>query len=56
MSTPDEISQMIKDVEARESKLTDWERQFIDSISRQEQPLSNRQDARLEDIWNRVTS
>ena len=34
-STHDEHQQIVKDCEKRESKLTDWERGFIDSISKQ---------------------
>ncbi len=31
----DDISQMIEDCEARDTKLSEWEQQFIDSISKQ---------------------
>jgi hypothetical protein len=55
----DEHLTMIEDCEARESKLSDWERGFIDSIKKQmEQPgfqLSPKQEERLEEIWNKVT-
>ena len=48
---------MIEDCETRSEKMTDWEVKFIDSISRhgQEFPLSARQIAILEQIWERVT-
>lgn len=53
----DDTTQMIADLEARESKLTDWERGFIDSISKQAEtrPLSEKQREILERIWDRVT-
>ena len=54
MSTIDEQEQMIMDCEARESKLSDWERQFIDSVSKAE-TLTDKQAAKLEQIWERVT-
>lgn len=34
-STADDHAQMIEDCEARESKLSEWEHEFIDSIGRQ---------------------
>lgn len=58
MSTPDEITQMIEDCEKRESKLSDWERQFIDDIAARigrGQGLTPKQDERLTQIWERVT-
>lgn len=57
-STHDEHQQMVKDCENRESKLTDWERGFIDSISKQlveGRRLSEKQAAHLDEIWERVT-
>lgn len=54
----DDIAQMIEDCEARDSKLSEWEQQFIDSIGRQlaeHGGLSQKQRDRLEEIWNRVT-
>ncbi len=50
----DDEAQMIKDCEARESKLSDWEREFIDSIGGRDS-LTERQSSRLEAIWDRVT-
>ena len=53
-----DIAQMIEDCEARDSKLSEWEQQFIDSIGRQlakNGSLSQKQRDRLEEIWNRVT-
>ena len=52
----EEQAQMLADCEARESKLTDWEAGFIDSISKQDRALSPRQAETLERIWDRVTS
>ncbi|MFZ5566020.1 MAG: hypothetical protein ACOY95_03355 [Pseudomonadota bacterium] len=57
-STHDEHQQMVQDCENRESKLTDWERSFIDSISKQladGRRLSEKQAERLDEIWERVT-
>lgn len=58
MSTQEEIVQMIKDCMERESKLTDWERGFVDSIDKQlakGHSLSRKQDERLTEIWERIT-
>ncbi len=53
-----EYIKMVEDCEARESRLTDWERKFISSIGEQlenERPLSEKQVESLEQIWDRVT-
>ena len=53
-----EHEQMLADCEARESKLSDWERGFLDSISRDMaagKSLSKKQAEKLVDIWERVT-
>jgi len=58
MSKASDIAQMIEDCEARDSKLSEWEQQFIDSISRQlakNGSLSQKQRERLEIIWEKVT-
>ena len=57
MSTEDH-PQMIQDCENRESKLSDWERGFIDSISMQMAKggaLTQKQAETLDTIWERVT-
>jgi hypothetical protein len=57
-SRHDEHLTMIEDCENRESKLTDWERSFIDSIARQladGRALSEKQRESLDTIWERVT-
>jgi len=53
----EEIIQMIEDIEKRPSKLSEWEINFIDSISNQlaERGLSPKQYERLEAVWERVT-
>jgi hypothetical protein len=58
MSATEEHATMIIDCEKRESKLTEWEREFIDSVSRQieNRSLSAKQAETLERIWDRVTS
>ena len=53
-----EIDQLIEDCEHRESRLTDREREFIDSLSKQRARGSaptQKQADWLEDIWDRVT-
>lgn len=55
----DEHAQMIEDCEARESRLSDWERSFIDSISTQVgagRLLSPKQAEILDLIWNKATA
>jgi hypothetical protein len=50
--------QLIEDCENREGKLSDWERGFIDSLRRQIESgaaLSEKQDEKLNEIWERVT-
>ncbi len=57
-SRHDEHPAMIEDCEKRESKLTDWERSFIDSLSAQVargRALTDKQAAALDRIWERVT-
>jgi hypothetical protein len=56
----DEYLTLVEDCEQRESRLTDWEREFIDSIrSRLEQDppvvLSPKQTECLDRIWERAT-
>jgi hypothetical protein len=54
----DEILLMIRDCERRESKLSDWERGFIDSLSDRiglGRGVTKLQEDKLEDIWTRVT-
>ena len=58
MSTTDEHLQMVTDCEARESRLSEWERDFIDSIRRQldrGRALTERQAETLDRIWNKAT-
>lgn len=55
----DEIETMLNDCENRESKLTDWERNFIASLGERigrGKRLTEAQEEHLELIWNRVTS
>lgn len=54
----DEHATMIEDCEKRESKLSDWERSFIDSIWMQlskGHSLTAKQAETLDTIWERVT-
>ncbi len=55
----DEYMTLVEDCEARESRLTEWEVGFIDSIRNQidkGRPLSTKQTEKLNDIWERVTA
>jgi hypothetical protein len=57
-SRHDEHATMVEDCEHRESKLSDWERTFIDSIKQQlagGRPLTVKQAETLDEIWERVT-
>lgn len=60
MSTPDDDHiQLIEDCEARESRLSDWDRTFIDSIKRQlaaGRTLTTKQADKLSEIWERATA
>jgi len=55
----DEYMTLVEDCEKRESRLTEWEGSFIDSIRNrleQELPLSLKQIETLDAIWERVTA
>ena len=55
----EDVKQMIKDCEDRESRLSDWELSFVDSIKDQVysgKSLSHKQTACLEKIWDNATS
>lgn len=57
--TMDDTAQLIEDIQAREERLTDWERGFIDSIEkhiRDGRGLTDKQVEKLEAIWERVTA
>ena len=55
-----EQEQMIEDCQQRESRLSDWERKFIDDIDQRlgvgGESLSEKQADKLESIWDRVTT
>lgn len=54
-----ENEQMVADCETRESRLSDWERSFIDSIGQQlaaGRALSSKQTEILDRIWDSATS
>lgn len=59
MSTAmDDWITLVEDCENREQRLSDWERQFIDSVRHQldaGRPLTPKQAATLDDIWEKVT-
>lgn len=55
----DEYLTMIRDCEKRESRLTDWERGFVDSLRRQiERGLcpTAKQIETLDEIWEKATA
>lgn len=55
----DEYLTMVDDCEQRESRMTEWEAGFVDSIRHrleQEKPLSEKQTETLDRIWERVTA
>lgn len=55
----DEYRRMIDDCQARESALTGWETNFIQSLSEQldkGRVLTSKQMEKLSDVWERVTS
>jgi len=50
---------MIEDCEARESRLSEWDASFIDSIKRQivdGRSLSKKQAETLDEVWERATA
>ena len=50
---------LVEDCEARESRLTDWERDFVDSVRRQLEAgraLSKKQADTLDEIWESATA
>lgn len=54
----DDAHTMIDDCEKRESRLTDWEREFIANVSEQlgrGRGLSPKQAETLERIWDKAT-
>jgi hypothetical protein len=54
-----EHQQMVEDCEKRESKLSTWEVEFIDSLSMRlaiGKSLTEKQAERLNQIWDRATN
>ena len=60
MSTwQDDAMTLIEDCERRESRLSDWDGQFLDSIKRQitdGRHLSPKQTEKLDEIWEKATA
>ena len=51
--------QLVEDCEKRESRLTDWEAGFVDSIKMtllDERPISRKQIDALNEIWKRASA
>jgi hypothetical protein len=54
----DVFMQLVDDCEKRESRLTEWEQQFIDSMRNRLQqsiPLTPKQEETLDKIWEKAT-
>lgn len=54
-----EYLQLIEDCEARESRLSEWDGTFLDSIKKQIEngrSLSPKQIEKLDEIWERATA
>jgi hypothetical protein len=54
-----EHQQLVDDCEAREQRLSDWERGFVDSMKARlasGRALTDTQASKLEEVWNRVTA
>jgi hypothetical protein len=59
MTDPTEHMTMAEDCEARESRLSEWDASFIDSIKRQlidGRSLTKKQAETLDAIWERATA
>lgn len=55
----DELMTLVEDCEIRESRMTEWEADFVESIRsrlEKERPLTERQQDTLERLWDRVTA
>lgn len=55
----DEILEMIQDCENREDQMSEWERDFVQSLSEQfsrKGSISPRQEEILDKIWGKLTS
>lgn len=58
MTTRAEQAQLVEDCVTRESRLSDWERNFVDDIARQladGRDLSKKQSERLDECWEKAT-
>lgn len=56
---PEETLTLLDDCEARESRLTDWERSFVDSLRSQIEAgrtLTTKQIDTLDTIWEKATA
>lgn len=54
----EEVNQMIEDCEKRQEKMSEWEQNFIDSLSNQlgkGKSISPKQYTVLERIWEKIT-
>jgi hypothetical protein len=54
----DEWETLVGDCEARESRLNDWEKSFVQSVGEQvrgRRALTTKQSDLLDDIWSRAT-
>jgi hypothetical protein len=59
MSSPNDLLDLVDDCEHREQRLTDWEREFIDTIRNRieaNRGVTPAQEDKLLEIWDRVTT
>lgn len=53
-----DVEQMISDCETRESRLSEWEREFVSSLRERVDAglsLTSKQEETLETVWNNAT-
>ncbi len=58
MSNVEDHAQMVEDCEKRESRMDEWEQDFISSLSDRlgdGKSLTDRQADKLDEIWEKVT-
>ena len=51
-----EVPTMIEECQEHEQRLSQWEREFIDSVDAQDYELTDAQFEKLSQIWRRVTA
>ncbi len=59
MLSREDAQTLVEDCEAREGRMTDWEREFVDSVSKalaDGGPFTVKMSDKLEEVWERVTA